>query len=300
MAVVVVAPLNIAFLLQIFNCRNHHPSISGTGGTLEPGETMLNGALFLLVCAAARAAASGGDGPLLNGNFEYAPNRSQMNGSRVMAANAIPYWKVTGFVEYIESGARQGDMVLTVPEGRHAVQLGTDSSIRQQLSVTRGKLKVSVVPGDDVVADELPVQTVYTSSGWDSYSWAFKAKQGVVSFIIHHGDDHAEDPACGPVIDCVAIRALNPPRATRNNMLINGDFEEGPYITPGSPWGVLVPPMDEDDTSPLPGWMVMSYSKVVNSGYHTTSDGSGTLCGPVIDDVSLVCISRPHARRLLR
>uniref|UniRef100_A0A453LSX6 DUF642 domain-containing protein n=1 Tax=Aegilops tauschii subsp. strangulata TaxID=200361 RepID=A0A453LSX6_AEGTS len=170
-------------------------------------------------------------GPLLNGNFEYAPNRSQMNGTRVMAPNAIPYWKVTGFVEYIESGARQGDMVLTVPEGRHAVQLGTESSIRQQLSVTRGKyysitfsaartcaqserLKVSVVPGDDDVADELPIQTVYTSSGWDSYSWAFKAKQGVVSFIIHHGDDHAEDPACGPIIDCVAIRALNPPRAT--------------------------------------------------------------------------------------
>ncbi|KAI4984841.1 hypothetical protein ZWY2020_017471 [Hordeum vulgare] len=377
---------------------------------------MLNGALFLLACAAARAAASAGDGPLLNGNFEYSPNRSQMNGTRVTGASAIPYWKVTGFVEYIESGARQGGMVLTVPEGRHAVQLGAGSSIRQQLSVTRGKyysitfsaartcaqserLKVSVVPGDDDVADELPIQTVYTSSGWDSYSWAFKAKQGVVSFIIHHGDDHEEDPACGPIVDCVAMRALNPPRATHNNMLVNGDFEEGPYITPGSPWGVLVPPMDEDDTSPLPGWMVMSYSKVVkyidsahfrvphgaravelvagvevalvqevatvpgsscrlqfsvgdaangcvaspmrvqvatargsksvpynskgtggyardaldftpdgnstrvvfySAGYHTTSDGSGTLCGPVVDDVSLVCVSRPHARRLLR
>ena len=31
MAAVVVAPLNIAFLLQIFNRRNRHPSISGTG-----------------------------------------------------------------------------------------------------------------------------------------------------------------------------------------------------------------------------------------------------------------------------
>ena len=31
MAVIVVAPLNIAFLLQIFNHRNRHPSISGTG-----------------------------------------------------------------------------------------------------------------------------------------------------------------------------------------------------------------------------------------------------------------------------
>ena len=31
MTVVVVAPLNIAFLLQIINRRNRHPSISGTG-----------------------------------------------------------------------------------------------------------------------------------------------------------------------------------------------------------------------------------------------------------------------------
>ena len=172
-------------------------------------------------------------------------------------------------------------------------------------------------------------------------------------------------------------------------MLRNGDFEEGPYIFPGSTWGVLVPPMDEDAFSPLPGWMIMSYSKVVkyidsahfrvphgsravelvagleaalvqevqtvpgsscrlefsvgdaangcvvspmrvqvatasksktaeydsdgkgghardtleftpeadrtrvvfySSGYHMTSDGTGTLCGPVIDDVTLVCV----------
>ena len=162
-------------------------------------------------------------------------------------------------------------------------------------------------------------------------------------------------------------------------------------MTPGSPWGLLVPPMDEDAVSPLPGWMVMSYSKVVkyidskhfrvphgsravelvaglevalvqevdtvpgsscrlqfsigdagdrceaspmrvqvatanksktaeyhsngkggyardelkftaegnrtrvvfySTGYHSMSDGTGTLCGPVIDDVSLVCVSQ--------
>ena len=46
-------------------------------------------------------------------------------------------------------------------------------------------------------------------------------------------------------------------------MLRNGDFEEGPYIFPGSTWGVLVPPMDEDAFSPLPGWMIMSDTKSV-------------------------------------
>ena len=46
-------------------------------------------------------------------------------------------------------------------------------------------------------------------------------------------------------------------------MLKNGDFEEGPYVFPDTPWGVLVPPMDEDDVSPLPGWTVMSDTKSV-------------------------------------
>jgi len=48
-----------------------------------------------------------------------------------------------------------------------------------------------------------------------------------------------------------------------DNMLKNGDFEEGPYIFPGTPWGVLVPPLDEDDYSPLSPWMVLSSTKSV-------------------------------------
>ena len=46
-------------------------------------------------------------------------------------------------------------------------------------------------------------------------------------------------------------------------MLKNGDFEEGPYIFPGTPWGVLVPPLDEDDYSPLSPWMILSSTKSV-------------------------------------
>jgi hypothetical protein len=120
-------------------------------------------------------------------------------------------------------------MVLTVPEGKHAVRLGTEATIQLQLSVTRGKyysvtfsaartcaqdekLNVSIVPGDQ--PGELPIQTVYTSSGWDSYSWAFLATRGLVQFVIHHGDDGVDDPSCGPIVDNFAIRMLNPPHAT--------------------------------------------------------------------------------------
>jgi hypothetical protein len=168
-------------------------------------------------------------GLLLNGNFEDRPSRCQMDGIRVRRPHAIPHWTATGFVEYVESGMKHGDMILVVPEGKHAVRLGTESTIQQELQVTQGnyysitfsaartcaqneRVNVSIVPGDP--PGELPIQTVYTSSGWDSYAWAFQARASVVSFVIHHGDDDVDDPACGPIIDAVAIKTLEPPKAT--------------------------------------------------------------------------------------
>nr|CAB3487495.1 unnamed protein product [Digitaria exilis] len=365
-----------------------------------------------------------GAGPLMNGNFEYPPNQSQMSGSTVTGQNAIPYWTTSGFLEYIGSGQQQGDMILTVPEGAHAVRLGNEASIQQRISVTPGlyycitfrasrtcaqdeKLSVTAIPvtGYPTQSGILPIQTVYTSCGWDAYSWAFKAEAGIVSFTIHNIGQE-EDPACGPIIDAIAIKTLNMPQPTGNNLLTNGDFEEGPYIPPDSKSGVMVPPMDEDDVSPLPGWKIMSYKKVVkyvdsahfavprgaravemvsgveaalvqevyttvegswyrlefsvgdagnqcvassdgystsgmkvkasagtsdttvevnfggnggsvrgklefqapasptrvvfeSLGYYTKADKSGTLCGPVLDDISLVAIAQPSARRLL-
>ncbi|KAG2567131.1 uncharacterized protein LOC120683412 isoform X2 [Panicum virgatum] len=233
-------------------------------------------AVFLAVCLAARAAAAIQDGLLPNGNFEQVPPKSQLNGTRLMGRYAIPHWEISGFVEYIGSGQKQGDMLLPVPEGAYAVRLGNEASIRQQLtdlaprthySITFSaartcaqaeQLNVTVAPESDI----LPIQTVYTSSGWDSYSWAFEATGSVASFIVHN-PGVSEDPACGPLIDLFAIKTLPPPKSSTNNLLKNGDFEEGPYIFPNTPWGVLVPPLDLDDYSPLSPWMVLSSTKSV-------------------------------------
>ncbi|KAF8704263.1 hypothetical protein HU200_031762 [Digitaria exilis] len=232
-------------------------------------------AVFLAVCLAAQAASAIQGGLLPNGNFELAPPKSQLNGSRVMGRYAIPHWEISGYVEYICSGQKQGDMLLPVPEGAYAVRLGNEASILQRIPLTRGahysvtfsaartcaqaeQLNVTVAPESDI----LPIQTVYTSSGWDSYSWAFRATSSVVSFIVHN-PGVSEDPACGPLIDQFAIKTLPPPQSTKNNLLKNGDFEEGPYIFRNTPWGVLLPPMDEDDYSPLSPWMVLSSTKSV-------------------------------------
>ncbi|CAN6228678.1 unnamed protein product [Urochloa humidicola] len=245
-----------------------------TGGTRSRRVVLLP---LLLVVGVASRPASGvvADGLLPNGNFEQGPDASQLNGTRVMNPKAIPNWEISGFVEYIGSGQKQDDMILPVPEGEKAVRLGNDATIRQLLSVTRKayysitfraartcaqaeKLNVSVGPESGL----LPIQTVYTSSGWDSYSFAFRARHSTLWLTIHNSGVE-EDPACGPLVDSVAIKKLSPPPREKGNMLRNGDFEEGPYIFPDTPWGVLVPPMDEDDVCPLPGWTVMSDTKVV-------------------------------------
>ncbi|KAF5726229.1 hypothetical protein HS088_TW23G00971 [Tripterygium wilfordii] len=214
------------------------------------------------------------DGLLPNGNFELGPKPSDMKGTVVIGRNAIPEWEIAGFVEYIKSGQKQGDMLLVVPEGAFAIRLGNEASIKQRMKVIKGmyysitfcaartcaqeeKLNVSVSPDWGV----LPMQTLYSSNGWDCYAWAFQAESDDVELVLHNPGVE-EDPACGPLIDSVASRALYPPRASNKNILKNGGFEEGPYMLPNTTWGVLIPPNIEDDHSPLPGWMVESLKAV--------------------------------------
>ena len=214
-------------------------------------------------------------GLLPNGNFERGPAPSQLRGTRVVGASAIPSWQTSGFVEYIPSGRKQGDMVLVVPEGAYAVRLGNEASIRQRLrGAARGarysltfsaartcaqaeQLNVSASGQSGLLA----MQTMYSSNGWDSYAWAWVADADEVDVVIHN-PGVTEDPACGPLIDSVAIKALNPPRRTNKNLVKNGDFEEGPYIIPGTKWGVLIPSRVVDDHSPLTGWMVESLKAI--------------------------------------
>ncbi|XVF74685.1 hypothetical protein PTKIN_Ptkin13bG0131600 [Pterospermum kingtungense] len=198
-----------------------------------------------------------------------------------MGPKAIPNWETSGYVEYIKSGQKQGDMVLIVPEGDFAVRLGDNALIKQKIKLVKGMLysltfsasrtcaqeetlNVSVSPNNEKNDFGLfPIQTMYSSKGWDSYSWAFVADGDEVEISIHNPTSKEEDAACGPLIDTVAIKTLYPPKRTRANLLKNGNFEEGPYIDalPASE-GVIVPPHIEDDHSPIPGWIIDSLKAV--------------------------------------
>ncbi|KAI4337345.1 hypothetical protein L6164_015774 [Bauhinia variegata] len=245
--------------------------------------------LSVLLCATAfHLAFSFKDGLLANGNFELAPKPTDIKGTVVVGgAQALPGWEISGFIEYIKSGQKQGDMLLVVPEGAYAVRLGNEASIKQRINVIKGmyysitfvaartcaqeeRLNVSVSPDSGV----LPMQTLYSSTGWDAYAWAFQAEYAIVEIVIHNPGVE-EDPACGPLIDSVALKALYPPKPTNKNILKNGGFEEGPYVFPNTSCGVLIPPNIEDDHSPLPGWMVESLKavKYIDSEHFSVPQG---------------------------
>ncbi|XP_020586095.1 uncharacterized protein LOC110028539 [Phalaenopsis equestris] len=242
---------------------------------------------FFLLCAFCHVATAITDGLLPNGNFEQGPNSTELNGTVIRSRRAIPQWEVSGFVEYIPSGHKQGDMLLVVPEGSYAVRLGNDAFIRQSLLLTPSlrysltfcaartcaqseHLNISLTPYSGLV----PIQTTYSSSGWDSYAWAFLAQQSPVDLVIHN-PGLEDDPACGPLIDAVAIRELYPPRPTNKNLLKNPGFEEGPFFLPNSSYGIIIPPNIEDDHSPLPAWKIVSLKavKYIDAAHFAVAEG---------------------------
>ncbi|GAB4850105.1 hypothetical protein Ancab_029404 [Ancistrocladus abbreviatus] len=115
----------------------------------------------------------------------------------------------------------------------------------------------------------LPLQTMYSSIGFDSYAWGFLAEADEIEISLHD-PGVAEDPACGPIVDTVAINIVAHEQCYtrlslalgRTNLVKNGNFEEGPYACRNSSWGVLTPPNIEDVHSPLPAWMIESLRAV--------------------------------------
>ncbi|KAK8971382.1 hypothetical protein KSP40_PGU011903 [Platanthera guangdongensis] len=214
-----------------------------------------------LVTLVAKAVDPGNGFPLpkfLQADF---PLRSDTLATSVTGrSGGIPEWEISGFVEDIPFGHKQGDMLLVIPEGSFVVRLSYNAFIRKKILLTAGlrysltfsaartcaqseRLNISVTP----YSGTLPIKTTYSSSGWDSYAWSFLAKVVAIDIIIHNPGVE-EDPAWGPLIDAVAIRTLWPPRPTNTNLLKNVGFEEGPFFLPNTSWGVIIPTNIEDDS----------------------------------------------------
>ncbi|KAF7852115.1 hypothetical protein BT93_L0511 [Corymbia citriodora subsp. variegata] len=228
------------------------------------------------------------DGLVTNGDFEAPPPGGFASDGLSGGPAAIPGWKTTGTVELVESGQKQGGMILIVPQGTHAARLGNDAEISQELTVEKGSvysvtfsaartcaqlesLNVSVPPSASQTID---LQTLYSVQGWDPYGWAFEALDSKV-MLAFRNFGMEDDPTCGPIIDDIAIKKLFTPDRPKDNAVINGDLEEGPWMFRNTSLGVLLPTNLDEDTSSLPGWNVESNRAVryIDSDHFSVPQG---------------------------
>ena len=161
-------------------------------------------------------------GPLPNGNFEEGPKPENMKKTVIKGKYSLPKWVKKGLVEYISGGPQPGGFYFPVPRGIHAIRLGNEGSIYQYVRVNKGSYysltfsatrtcaldEVLRVSASKVTAD-LPIQTVYSSNGGDTYAWAFKADSDIVK-VTFHNPGMEEDPNCGPLLDAIAIKEMMP------------------------------------------------------------------------------------------
>lgn len=169
-----------------------------------------------------------------NGNFEEGPNPSNLNKTVIIGKRSLPKWEISGIVEYISGGPQPGGFYFAVPRGVHAVRLGNEASVSQYVknlkagsiySLTFGAtrtcaqdevLRVSV-PG---MSSDLPIQTLYSTDGGDTYAWSFKASSEVVK-VTFHNPGMQEDPTCGPLLDAIAIKEMQPLTLTKGDLISN-------------------------------------------------------------------------------
>lgn len=231
------------------------------------------------------------EGLLPNGNFEEPPNSNHLNKTKILGTHSLPKWDIHGLVEYISGGLQPGGMFFPVAHGAHAVRLGNEASISQSITVKRGSLYALTFGASRTCAQDevlrvmvshsqgdLPLQTLYSSNGGDTYAWGFRA-EGDVANLSFYNVGVQEDPACGPLLDAVAIKELYPPFPTTENLVRNGDFEVGPSGILNSSNGILLPPKQEDLSSPLPGWIIESLKavKYIDKKHFTVPSGQAAV-----------------------
>ncbi|KAA0048369.1 DUF642 domain-containing protein [Cucumis melo var. makuwa] len=246
---------------------------------------------FFLLLASSALAGTILEGLLANGNFEVPPAKTNLKKTVIIGKNSLPSWEINGLVEYISGGPQPGGMFFPVAHGVHAVRLGNEASISQIIQVKKGSLYALTFGASRTCAQDevlsvlvppqngsLPLQTLYSSDGGDVYAYGFVAPSDSVK-VTFHNPGVQEDPACGPLLDAVAIKELVRPLPTTVNLVRNPSFEVGPHRLGNSTNGVLLPPRQEDVTSPLPGWIIESLKavKFIDSKHFNVPDGEAAI-----------------------
>ncbi|KAI3507557.1 hypothetical protein L1887_22545 [Cichorium endivia] len=227
------------------------------------------------------------DGMLPNGNFELGPKPSNLKKTLIIGKYSLPKWEIKGIVEYVSGGPQPGGFYFAVPRGTHAARLGNEASLSQYITVEPNSTysltfsatrtcaqDEKLVVYADGHSGELPIQTLYSTDGGDTYAYAFKALRRTVK-VTFHNPGIQEDPTCGPLLDAIGIKKMTPLKYSAGNLVKNGGFEIGPYVFKNFSTGVLLLPKIHDIISPLPGWIIESLkpAKYVDSKHFIVPSG---------------------------
>ncbi|KAM3280815.1 hypothetical protein CQW23_08940 [Capsicum baccatum] len=231
------------------------------------------------------------DGLLENGDFEEGPKPSELKKTVIIGKYSLPEWEISGIVEWVSGGPQEGGFYFPIPRGAHAIRLGNEASISQYVEVkpktiysltfgatrTCAQDEVLTVSADGMSSD-LPIQTLYSADGGDTYAWAFKSTSNYVK-VTFHNPGMQEDPKCGPLIDHIAIKEIPMATYPKGNLVKNGGFEAGPHVFKNFSTGVLVLPLKQDKYSPIPGWMVQfaKPAKYIDSKHFSVPSGNAAV-----------------------
>ncbi|KAJ8565067.1 hypothetical protein K7X08_001527 [Anisodus acutangulus] len=218
---------------------------------------------------------------LENGDFEEGPKPSDLKKTVIIGKYSLPEWEISGIVEWVSAGRQPGGFYFPIPRGIHAVRLGNEAAISQYVNVkprviysltfgttrTCAQNEVLRVSAGGMSSD-LPIQTLYSADGSDTYAWAFETTSDFVK-IAFHNPGNQEDPTCGPLIDHVAIKGMRPITYTK----------AGPHVYKNFSTGVLILPLKQDKYSPIPGWMVQYVKpvKYIDSKNFVVPSGSAAV-----------------------
>ncbi|KAG6654496.1 hypothetical protein CIPAW_05G149000 [Carya illinoinensis] len=215
---------------------------------------------------------------------------------------ALSKWEINGLVEYISGKPQPGGMYFIVAHGVHVVRLGNEASISQTIKVKLGALyaltfgasrtctqeevlQVSMPPQKE----DLPLQTLHSSNGGDTYAWGFITTSNVVIMTFHNPGTQ-EDPACRPLLDAVAIKELFPPWPQKTILIFLTLLMRNTHTSPLFPLACVVvskplcPTSSRNSfwevfytyhASPHPGWIIESLKvvKFINSKHFSVPFG---------------------------
>ncbi|XP_021724296.1 uncharacterized protein LOC110691652 [Chenopodium quinoa] len=236
---------------------------------------MINSRFTCISAQLAPVSVAPSDGLLPNGNFEEAPNPSNLKKTTIVGKYSLPKWVKKGEIRYVSGGPKRVGFTFDVPQGVHAVSIGNEAYILQYLrvkpwayysvsfSATRtcplDKYLRVTTSYSDTADYAFPNKALYSRKEADTYAWGFQAFSSNTAFIMF--SNPTGDPkyyACGPLIQAVAVKELLPSTQTSGNLIQNGNFEIGPHILQNFTTGVYIHPYSLNPISPLPGWRIES------------------------------------------